>query len=768
MPLVRRPPLVEDYFITMAPVAQSLLIFFLFFSHQFHFIHSSVQYYLSTPELTMTVLSNPEHVTMEDLVLPPRGRCQQPTPSDLSCFPTQAATHMMRPLTPERRVLTVNDLFDTPSSIELSENDSAVSLTNFSDLLERDQSPDSAISTRSASRQNEVIDYSTPLRPKPLVQNKSARKAKNTSRAYDGRLRSYSLDIHIAEFSSMLSRIREHAYPDIIFSEKHSRLLKHSKLKIHVIPCTEQDFCKGLTFENLGCHAAYAKALTDLDCHLPEKAQKLEAYESIRNMTHLYRVFIPLTPANQFIRPEWIAEALESHGKRRQAKITKGEKVTERGRLNLTVEKAQELWDKLLDVNGSECGHVLDVLITALYSCKVKIPANHHGEEVADFEIGRPQNMFFVFARSFEDSVSKGENLRQPELRAYTSVIWKRVLTEVQREVFRIMGDEMDQIHRIVHPTYKYNPRRSTVDVEEFDSSDQTSPGVCNSSRRSSTESRSRRSSTESSQKPSFKRKQADTNADSAASNAKRLRPRSDLVDCEIADSSSAQPSDHIYSPIPQIYESQLVSTLEAIVPSVTDKFETFFSPNFIIVEGTQSVRETAEPTQEGQDTESDILEVDSINDTLFDQILTRPWPESMNEFLSSPSICSDQAATPDYISQQQVFDTDLLELQAQTQLQLPSELTQLEFQHFFTVDNFELNFPEFDDLPPSLELNMNMQATFSGLGLDPSNDVIAFAEYLVNQPTTMQPTAINTPISDDLMTKYKLISSSTLGTCTQ
>ncbi|KAK7203427.1 hypothetical protein BZA70DRAFT_283672 [Myxozyma melibiosi] len=212
---------------------------------------------------------------------------------------------------------------------------------------------------------------------------------------------------------------------------------------------------------SVGYHPLMQKVLTDCRLDIPESADLLAEYEQILHLSRIYRLILLITPDCSLIKQEWIDETLRQHGEKCSKKMADGQKVTARQELHLTRDECQYLLNKLQAADSSNRGYALDVLVSALYSCKVKRPTPNAEERCHQqgYQEIRPQNSFFVFARAFERCVSQGENIRQTSLRMYTKIVWHSVLTEDQRDLFQEIYNEMNKIHSIIHPKYKYVPK---------------------------------------------------------------------------------------------------------------------------------------------------------------------------------------------------------------------------------------------------------------------------------------------------------------------
>ncbi|KAK7205882.1 hypothetical protein BZA70DRAFT_277317, partial [Myxozyma melibiosi] len=263
---------------------------------------------------------------------------------------------------------------------------------------------------------HEVIDHSNPLEPPFLKTNKSGRKAKTTSASYEDRLQTFMLN-----FKKMpepeFDRICKAIYPAQLMSVDYAGERERGVAEIYI-----DDFSKILPASgdaSIRYPPLMQKVLADCRLDIPESAELLDDYNRIRHLSRIYHLILLISPDRSQIKQEWIDETLGQHGEKCNKKAESGQKVTARQELHLTRDELQNLLNKLRAADTSNRGYALDVLVSALYSCKVKRPAPNADERCHQqgYQEIRPQNSFFVFARAFERCVSQGENIRQTSLR---------------------------------------------------------------------------------------------------------------------------------------------------------------------------------------------------------------------------------------------------------------------------------------------------------------------------------------------------------------
>ncbi|KAK9236773.1 hypothetical protein V1525DRAFT_405909 [Lipomyces kononenkoae] len=163
-------------------------------------------------------------------------------------------------------------------------------------------------------------------------------------------------------------------------------------------------------------------------------------------MSHLARAYrIRL----EDIEPEITTEELDKYFEYVAGRYRRPKNVT------LTADLAREYFH--MAYCSGTVGY-FDVVISA--SMHLPVKSNSDGTD----KINRPENLFFCFKNSLQDKIvhaAKSKVVLDKVSTLAGFINWKH--SSVMRSIFDDIQEEISQLHRMVHPDYKYSPRRGSV-----------------------------------------------------------------------------------------------------------------------------------------------------------------------------------------------------------------------------------------------------------------------------------------------------------------
>ncbi|KAK7202435.1 hypothetical protein BZA70DRAFT_286172 [Myxozyma melibiosi] len=182
-------------------------------------------------------------------------------------------------------------------------------------------------------------------------------------------------------------------------------------------------------------------------------------YERFNHLSRWYTIYLSIDPDYRQIRQEWVGAALL------QLELPLSRNTHMR-------EECERFLGGLARVDEVGYGYEVDVLVTALYSKlyfedELVCPKYTKRVPKQGYRRIHLQGGFNMFSDALERSLSPDDHYDVH--RVCTEIIWFKMLTSSQREMFQALDDEMRAVFYIVHPEHappSYNPERQQTPVE--------------------------------------------------------------------------------------------------------------------------------------------------------------------------------------------------------------------------------------------------------------------------------------------------------------
>ncbi|KAK9383527.1 uncharacterized protein V2V93DRAFT_362052 [Kockiozyma suomiensis] len=370
------------------------------------------------------------------------------------------------------------------------------------------------LSTRPARPLNEVIDRSTLSVPQRVIRHKMKYDVRKEFWYFSKMQGSRLPHTTVAIDRQLVNHVRRQKYPEFVFSNGGARLITYCAATIELYPCSREHWSSTLPFEEMNYSYVYGNLLKDIGCDRPDAIQRRINCDSLRNLTRIYHVVLLTTESNSTIKQEWVEYIKAEYGQRLYYRQLEGYPVHEFEWIEFSVERAQELWDKLLFATPNCTGRVFNVMISALHSCSQLVSLDHSLRAIEEFESHRPGDLALAFVRSLVGAVLPCTPKNLIEMHEYARLFWLFCLTRPQRELFRLMGDEQQHINHLVHPDHWHEMRTTAYDYASLKWKPSHHPQLSESAHRYLPES---------SRKLHTKRPRAEFEADSTAFEYRRL-----------------------------------------------------------------------------------------------------------------------------------------------------------------------------------------------------------------------------------------------------
>ncbi|KAK7202700.1 hypothetical protein BZA70DRAFT_284715 [Myxozyma melibiosi] len=235
-----------------------------------------------------------------------------------------------------------------------------------------------------------------------------------------------------------------------------------------------------LTHENMST-VTFSSLLTNIDVHCPSfefipfkavadgrlSLRQLDSalttlmrdYERINHLSRCYSIYLTIDPDHRQIRQEWVDAVLLQH------------RLSLLGN-TLMREDCERFLGRLARVDQVGYGYRFRALVTASLNKSYfedELVCPEYAESVPEqgYRRTHPHGGFTVFSDALKLSVSPNDHKNVYQV--CREIIWFKMLTPSQREMFQMLHDEMRAVFYIVHPEHappSYDPEHQQTPVE--------------------------------------------------------------------------------------------------------------------------------------------------------------------------------------------------------------------------------------------------------------------------------------------------------------